>query len=135
MLMELITRFENEARENQKIINSGEGCTSYARFFDDYSEVWNNDMYDRECILVFLRVKERYANDILKARKYMFLNDVYELLGLPRTAIGQVVGWIYDEKEVISFGVYTELNVDFLNGYRRTPLLDFNVDGVILDKI
>lgn len=135
MLMELITRFENEARENQKIINSGEGCTSYARFFDEYSTVWNDDMYDHEYILAFLRAKEHYANDILNARKYMFLNDVYELFGLPRTAIGQVVGWIYDEKEAISFGVHTELNVDFLNGYRKTPLLDFNVDGIILDKI
>ena len=71
------------------------------------------------------------------------MNDVYAMLGIPKTRAGQVVGWIYDEKEPIGdnyvdFGIYDTnkpSNRDFVNGYERTILLDFNVDGNILDLI
>lgn len=54
---------------------------------------------------------------------------------------GQIVGWIYDKKNPIGdnyvdFGIYDtskEANRNFVNGYERTILLDFNVDGNILD--
>ena len=72
-----------------------------------------------------------------------FFDDVYEMLGIPRTKAGQVVGWIYDEKHpvgdnFVDFGIYDIYNErarDFVNGYERTILLDFNVDGNILDMI
>ena len=65
------------------------------------------------------------------------------MLGIPRTQAGQIVGWIYDEKHPIGdnkvdFGIYNtynEANRNFVNGYERTILLDFNVDGNILDMI
>ena len=73
----------------------------------------------------------------------MFLNDVYDALGIPRSKAGQVVGWIYDEKNpngdnFVDFGIYDlykEGSRDFVNGYERTIWLDFNVDGPILDLI
>ena len=73
----------------------------------------------------------------------MFLNDVYDQLGIPRSRAGQVVGWIYDElnpniDNYIDFGIYDlykEGSRDFVNGYERTILLDFNVDGPILNNI
>lgn len=63
------------------------------------------------------------------------------MLGIPRVKAGQVVGWIYDEENPIGdnfvdFGIYDQNRVknrDFVNGYERTILLDFNVDGNILD--
>ena len=73
----------------------------------------------------------------------MFLNDVYKMLGIPATKAGQIVGWIYDEKNPIGdnfvdFGLY-DMNKpvvrDFVNGYERTILLDFNVDGNILEMM
>lgn len=65
------------------------------------------------------------------------------MLGIPRTQAGQIVGWIYDEKNPIGdnfvdFGIYDmhkEANRDFVNGYEKVILLDFNVDGNILDMI
>ena len=65
------------------------------------------------------------------------------MLGIPRTTAGGYVGWIYDEKHpngdnYVDFGIYNlykTKNRDFVNGYERTILLDFNVDGIILDKI
>ena len=64
-----------------------------------------------------------------------------EMLGIPRAKAGQVVGWVYDAKNPIGdnyvdFGIYDihrETVRNFVNGYERTILLDFNVDGNILD--
>ena len=112
----------------------------YARFFDDGCTGWTKDP---EYNLMFLRDQQRYANDLLKSRGHIFLNEVYDMLGIQRTKAGACVGWIYDEKNpvgdnFVDFGIYDlykERNRDFVNGYERTILLDFNVDGNILDLI
>lgn len=114
--------------------------SEYARFYDDGNLEWSKDP---EYNLMFLRKQQNYANDLLKTRGHLFLNEVYDMLGIPRTKAGQMVGWIYDEKNPIGdnyvdFGIYdmdNERKRAFVNGYERTILLDFNVDGVIYDKI
>lgn len=114
--------------------------SDYARFFDDGCAGWTKDP---EFNLMFVKDQQRYANDLLKTKGHLFLNEVYDMLGLPRTKAGQVVGWIYDEKHpvgdnFVDFGIYdlyNEKKRDFVNGYERTILLDFNVDGNILDLI
>lgn len=113
--------------------------SEYARFFDEACFDWQKDP---EYNLMFLRAQQNYANEKLKADGFLFLNDVYELLGIPKTKAGQVVGWIYDEKNpngdnYVDFGIYEnrQNNRDFVNGYERNILLDFNVDGVIYDMI
>lgn len=119
----------------------GEGISEYAKFFDE----WNTDEHskDPEYNLMFLRHQQDYANEVLKHQGYLFLNEVYDMLGIPRTQAGQVVGWIYDEKNpngdnYVDFGIYDlhdQQKRDFVNGLERNILLDFNVDGVIYDKI
>lgn len=109
----------------------------YARFFNETSPAWNENA---EYNLTFLRSQQMYANEMLKVRKYVFLNDVYDMLGLPRTKAGQIVGWIYDEKNpigdnCIDFGIFVWSNREFVNGHENTVLLDFNVDGNILDRL
>lgn len=114
--------------------------SEYARFFDSGCKGWEKDS---EYNLMFLRSCQQYANDKLKADGYLFLNDVYDMLGIPRSKAGQIVGWVYDPKNpvgdnYVDFGIYDinrEKNRDFVNGYERTILLDFNVDGNILDLI
>lgn len=132
MLSEFIMGIENEERENQKVIASGEGVTTHARWFDSSSSVWTDKMFNSEYCLLLLKYNERYANDILRARGHLFLNEVYDMLGLPRTVVGQIVGWLYDEHKTVSFNIYSKDNLDFINGYRHEALLDFNVDGNIL---
>ena len=86
-----------------------------------------------------MKCQENYANDLLKTRGHLFLNEVYDMLGIPRTQAGQIVGWVYDEKNpvgdnFVDFGIldlYDEKKREFVNGYERTILLDFNVDGEI----
>ena len=119
--------------------------SDYAKFFDEGCNGWTKDP---EANLLFLKKQQTYANNRLKANGYLFLNEVYEMLGIPRTKAGQVVGWIYDEKNpvgdnYVDFGIYdtnkntkwANANKDFVNGYERSILLDFNVDGDILNNI
>lgn len=114
-------------------------CSDYAKFFDVGNDNWKKDP---ELNLLFLRRQQDWANDKLKSQGYLFLNDVYEMLGIDKTRIGQVTGWIYDEKNpvgdnYVDFGIYnpnSNANVRFVNGLERTILLDFNVDGYIIDR-
>lgn len=76
-------------------------------------------------------------NDLLQVRGHVFLNEAYDALGLERSKEGAVVGWVldYNGDNFIDFGIYTKENARFVNGDERAVLLDFNVDGVIFDKI
>lgn len=114
--------------------------SDYAKFFDEACPAWTKDP---EYNLMFLKDQQRYANDLLKSKGHLFLNEVYDMLGIDRTKAGQIVGWIYDDKHpvgdnFVDFGiydVYKEPNRRFVNGAERTILLDFNVDGDILNMI
>lgn len=108
----------------------------YARFFDETCSQWSTTP---EYNLMFVKAQQNYYNDMLKARGHVFLNEVYDALGIPRTAAGSVVGWMIGKgDDYIDFGIYdgeTQVKRDFVNGYERSILLDFNVDGVIYDMI
>lgn len=114
--------------------------SEFARFFDESSAFWQKNA---EYNLMFLRRQQEYANQLLKSRGYVFLNEVYEMLGLQKAECGQVVGWIYDEVKplgdnYIDFGIYdlnNEAKRAFVNGLERSILLDFNVDGVVYKLI
>lgn len=114
--------------------------SEYARFFDDGCKGWEKNS---EYNLMFLKQVQNWANERLKARGYLYLNEVYEMLGIPQTRAGHEVGWVYDKDNTIGdnfvdFGIYdlyNERKRAFVNGYERTILLDFNVDGVISDLI
>lgn len=113
--------------------------SEYARFFDAGSTQFEKDP---EYNLMFLRKTQDWANEKLKAEGHLFLNDVYVMLGIPKSRIGQIAGWIYDEKcpngdNYIDFGIYEnrEANRRFVNGQEYNILLDFNVDGIIYDLI
>ena len=131
-----------EEKVTKKTVNVADpnNYSTYARFFDDGCTGWTKDP---EYNLMFLKNQQRYANDLLKSRGHLFLNEVYDMLGIPRTKAGQVVGWIYDEEypngdNFVDFGIYDLYNEkarDFVNGYERTILLDFNVDGDIMNLI
>lgn len=113
------------------------GISAYARFFDEYSDNWSKTP---EYNLLFLKAQQNYANDLLHARGHVFLNEVYDMIGIPRSQAGQVVGWVIskDGDNFIDFGVYDFDNTGshlFVNGHERSILLDFNVDGVIYDLI
>lgn len=131
---------EKKVKKTINVVGSDLECSPYAKFFDEGSEYYEKDP---ERNLFFLRAEQNYANDRLRARGYLTLNEVYERLGIPTTKAGQIVGWVYDLDKpngdnYVDFGIYDiyrEKNRDFVNGYERSILLDFNVDGDILDLI
>lgn len=116
-----------------------DGASIYARFFDEYNANWSKDP---EINLIFIRCQQQYLNDLLHARGHVFLNEAYDALGMDRSSAGSVVGWHMachgEGDNYIDFGVFrgdTQEARDFVNGRERSILLDFNVDGVIYDKI
>ena len=113
----------------------------YARYFDEHSTQWDRTPAYNQ---MFLRSQQSYANDLLNARGHVFLNEIYDMLGLSRTKEGAVVGWVkgglsgYTGDGYIDFGVFQGdvfQAMQFVNGEEKSVLLDFNVDGLIYDKI
>lgn len=112
----------------------------YSIVFDDGNEGWDPDP---ERTKFFLIQQQNWANERLKAKGHLFLNEVYDMLGARRTKAGAQVGWVYDEKNVVGdnyvdFGIFDTRRSkarDFVNGYEKVIVLDFNVDGYILDLI
>lgn len=133
-----ITDPETKKKKIVKRVGPGEPSI-YARFFDQTSSSWSKEP---EYNLIFLKCQQNYANDLLNARGHVFLNEVYDMLGIPRSKAGAVVGWLLtpdgQTDNFINFGVFddkSEKARDFVNGLEGAILLDFNVDGVIFDKI
>ena len=92
---------------------------------------------------VFLLQQQNYANDKLRLNGVLTLNEVYDMIGAPRTAYGQLAGWVYTEDSsvgdnFVDFGIFdinSEKKCDFINGIERSIILDFNCIGNILDYI
>lgn len=119
------------------VLPNGYAPSVYSRFFDETSTQWTrNAMLNK----MNLTNWQNWANDLLTARGHLFLNEVYDMLGLQRSKEGCVVGWVKhgDGDGYVDFGMYNVQRPkarDFVNGYEQSILLDFNVDGVIYDKI
>ena len=123
---------------SRDVKNPCDVISPYAVIFDETSTEWSTDP---EYNKMTLRRIQQICNDLLHSRGHLFLNDVYHELGLPDTRIGQMVGWIDggDGDNYVDFGIYDIQAVnnrrEFINGYEPSIILDFNVDGVIWDKI
>lgn len=106
--------------------------SKYSKMFNSKSKYWEND---KEYNLLFLKATQTIFNDILKDRGYVFLRDIYEALDIPITVESIMVGWIYDENKRYEFAdgfIKFEITA---NGNEQNIELDFNVDGLIIDKI
>lgn len=118
-------------------VASIDDVSDFAKYFNKDCAGWSDNA---EKNLFFLKRQQDFANELLEANGYLFLNEVYDMLGIPRSKAGQVVGWVYDKNVIakVDFGIYTinrEENQQFVNGLEKNVLLDFNVDGNILDLL
>lgn len=125
-----------EVKDVKETVETGEP-TEYARFFDEACSSWSKNP---EHNMLFVRNQQRYANDLLRSRGHLFLNEVYDLFDIPRTQAGQIVGWVFgkDGDGFVDFGLYNIRNSSsrrFVNGDDCSILLDFNVQGNILNKL
>lgn len=120
--------------------------SAYSKFFDESNPNWEKNP---ESNRIFLQLKQNYANHLLQTRGYLFLNDVYEMLEMEKTQAGQIMGWKYyrdteqakanGSSNFVDFGIFnanSEAARNFVNGFERSILLDFNVDqNPILGRI
>lgn len=115
------------------------GKSIYAKVFDESNLNWRSvPSYN----MMFIQAQQSYANDRLRARGHLFLNEVYEALGMEHTKEGAVVGWVRNNPDggdnFVSFGVFdgdSFMGKEFVLGNENSVWLDFNVDGIIYDKI
>lgn len=121
-----------------KEVRAPGSASMYARFFDRSCSSWEPIPSHN---IVFLQCQQNWANDRLKAKGHLFLNEVYDMLGIERSPAGQVVGWLWkgDGDNYVSFGIFdkevSEEQWEFITGREDAILLDFNVDGMIYQKI
>lgn len=121
------------------VVNSLKALSPYARIIaEESSTCWDpNEDYTSQN----LAAVQLWANRRLERKGHLFLNEVFDQLGLSRTREGAVVGWLKNGEgdNYVSFG-------DFDASIYRVPsddytrvdsnfIVDFNVDGVIWDKI
>lgn len=116
---------------------NAEDYSQYSVFFDESNPNWRPSA---EANKAFLRCQQNFANEILRVDGHLFLNKVYDLLGMPHTSAGAIVGWVVGEgnQNHVDFGIFdpsSEAARAFINGYEQNILLDFNVDGIIYDLI
>lgn len=130
----LVEKVKSEDGREEIAVVDPNKWSPYARFFDECSVNWQKNA---ELNRLFVQCQQNYANHLLHARGHVFLNEIYDMLGLERSKAGAVVGWVIsdDGDNYIDFGMYQASSNRFVNGEERTVLLDFNVDGVIYDKI
>lgn len=123
--------------------------SDYARIFDkehlDYHRYEYEGCYAMNANFMWLRGVESDLNRKLNLYHQLTLNDVYRALRLPESKAGAFVGWrdvLHGGKDgYISFGIdwdnpdgsilYYDDVAEIGNDYGI--LLDFNVDGIILD--
>jgi hypothetical protein len=129
---------EDSDKKGKKEVATKRRASMYARFFDRENRNWNPEPFYN---LAFLRSQQNFANDKLRAKGHILLNDVYDSLGMERTTAGAVVGWLWQAggDNYVDFGIFNRKmepeHFDFFNGHENAILLDFNVDGVVYDKI
>lgn len=139
---EVVTEEETDADGKKKKVkktvmkHDPVGANQYSKIFDETNKNWSKNA---EYNLMFLQTQQNYFNDLLNMRKHVFLNEVYDALGMERTSAGSVVGWIFGKGDgYVDFGIF-DVNDEraraFVNGYESAIRLDFNVHGVIYDEI
>lgn len=129
------------SKEIERTVSVVGSVGDFARYFEQGATLaWESS---HEYNMTFLKIQQNYANQLLRGHGYLFLNEVYEMLGFPKTKAGQFVGWVYDPDNTEKYN--NDNHVDFRiqeirriddndpEGIVETILLDFNVDGGIVE--
>ena len=134
----LVSTAEEDLTKNEltmEAIAAVDGVSPYGVIFDSSNNNWSAD---EDLSMLHLKCQQQYANDILQTRGHIFLNEVYKMLGFPHTPAGAVTGWVKGNgDDFVDFNIF-EGTFEGEDEKGRTVTkwaLDFNVDGVMYDKI
>ena len=131
---------ETTVKKTVEVVDPNTAHSMYSIVFCEGNTGWTRNA---ELNKVFLIQQQNWANDKLKMNGILTLNEVYDMVGAPRTAYGQIAGWVYTDDSSIGdnfvdfglFDVNNEKACDFINGREKSIILDFNCIGNILDYI
>ena len=108
-------------------------ATDTSRFFGPGCINWTKNPEEN---LLYLKGQEEHANALFDDQGYLFLNDVYAMIGVEPCDLGSKIGWVKGfGDDFIDFGIIRVENYEAVNGWEPVFLLDFNHDGYILNKI
>lgn len=132
------TKIDDKGKKVKTTGALGNGISGYSKVFGpDSSRYWKHAAdYNK----LYILAQQAHANDRLRLQGHLFLNEVYDMLGLDRTPEGQIVGWVVTDDEgdgYVTFGLDrpSAQVSDFMRGNCNTVVLDFNVDGPVYEKI
>jgi len=130
-----LVEFMDEGNSKYAVVFCDEGVDEDGNVYG--SHMWSRTPGGNE---LFIKATEDLANHTLKRRGHVFLNEVYEWLGLPHTAAGALTGWVLGNgDDYIDFNTYILNSQEEMwkNGHKKDfqIVLDFNVDGVVYDLL
>lgn len=111
--------------------------SDYARCYEAGCRNWTKDANTNRLTLLGFQA---FANQKLKENGFLYLNEVYDMLGIDQTMAGHEMGWIYTKEENQHGDNYVDFGFDkawdFNSGLENSVWLDFNVDDLpITDRI
>ena len=85
---------------------------------------------DFEYNKTYLEDMEKFANDRLKCRGYLFVNDVLDMLGIKPIKRGQLDGWVWDDldplmQSKVKFRIKIENGEIILNLNEEKDILNY----------
>lgn len=128
---------EDGPNGHKKVYGSAPGQPSpYATYFTDKNLNWQDSA---EYNIHFIRIQEGILTDKLRAQGHLFLNEVYDRLGIVdddgamiNTQTGQVCGWFVGAPNSDDF---VEIRIMPIHDFQGTLMLDFNAAGNVLDML
>lgn len=119
--------------DTKKKTKSIESVTPGSEFIYDFGINNPNWQGFRDQNEHFLRTVQAMFNERLKRRGYIFLHEVLDTLGLPyNSESAAVTGWVFDPTSPKGDN-YIDFRVKDLMDTNGYYMLDFNVDGIIID--
>ena len=95
-----------EQKDTSSEVKSRVDDSDFCRIFDKSSSMYREN---REMNLGYLKSVEKYCTNLLHIRGHLFLNEVYDALGMSHTETGALCGWLYNSNDGDNF---VSFNID-----------------------
>lgn len=118
--------------------NIGDPDDSLRPWFNDKNDYFSNEPERNK---MWLTGVQTHMNQLFQVKGHLFLNEVKDALNMPRTADGQVLGWVLGAGTGDNFVNFGFLDSDdpntvaFREGLVPEVQFNFNVDGVVHNLI
>lgn len=124
-----INEKNEEQKDTQSEVKNKVDDSNFCRLFDKSSSMYREN---REMNFGYLKSVEKYCTNLLHIRGHLFLNEVYDALGMSHTETGALCGWLYNSSDGDNF---VSFNIDGFYPDDPEVLMYFNCVGPIYNRI